>query len=265
MSETPFQLPFDPMRAVEIARTAGREAELMRGRVPVEVKPDDTLVTEADRLTEAFLRQELGKIAPTWSFLGEEGGLVGDVDAPCWVIDPIDGTTNYVRGIPFWCVSVGAVYRGECVFGAIASPPLNEISWAWQNGGAWLQRGEAEPRRLQVFDAPKLTQEDLIACNTTVDRVLNFSRMASRLRNFGSLAMHLAMLSRGGVAACVAHYHKLYDIAAGVCICQEAGAQARYIDGQEWRAEVSGPRETTPLVLAGPETMSVLLRELEMR
>jgi fructose-1,6-bisphosphatase/inositol monophosphatase family enzyme len=189
--------------------------------------------------------------------------LIGDPDAPCWVIDPIDGTTNFVRDIPFWCVSVGAVHQGRPVLGAISVPPLGEMYWAQAGQGAWLQSGNREPRRLKMVDASEVQQEDLIACNTTVDRVLNFSRVPCRLRNFGSLACHLALLARGGLCANVAHFHNIYDIAAGVCLCLEAGAEARYIDGETWTAQIPSSKETTPLLLAAPGVMSVLLRDLE--
>lgn len=254
-------LSFDPADARQIAREASQLALRLRGQFTAELKPDNTLVTEADRQIEEFLREKLGQLAPGFAFLGEETGLTGDPDAPCWVIDPIDGTTNFVRGLPLWCVSIGAVHQGRPIFGAVAVPPQDELYWAATGHGAWCDKG-GQTVRLQALDSGELMQEDLIACNTTVDRVVDFNRVPCRLRNLGSLAYHLTALARGSLRASVAHWHKLYDIAGGMCLCEEAGYVARYLNGQEWLAEVNAPREVVPLVVASPQTMEILLEKL---
>ncbi len=254
-----------------------------RGKSSPDLKDDNTLVTEADRQVELFLRERLGKLAPDWSFLGEEGGLTlganagenGDANiganagasAPCWVIDPIDGTTNFVRGLPLWCVSVGAVFEGRAIFGCIAVPPLDEILWASAGTGAWLQRqsstGISPPLRLRVSDANALQQEDLIACNTTAEDAVNFAGVPCRARNFGALAYHLVALAEDALVASVARQHQIYDIAAGVCICEEAGCVALYLDGTEWKAEIKVERENRPLLVAPPQIMAQLLIGLQ--
>ena len=144
-------LPFEITAALGIAREAARLALELHGRAAVEVKADNTLVTEADRALEAMLHERLGELAPDWSFLGEETGLTGDKNAPCWVIDPIDGTTNFVRGLPLWCVSIGAVQNGKAIFGAIAVPPQGELYWAAQGQGAWREFG-GKITQLQATD-----------------------------------------------------------------------------------------------------------------
>jgi fructose-1,6-bisphosphatase/inositol monophosphatase family enzyme len=133
-----FSLPFDNTQAVQIIREASAMALSMRSSAVAVIKPDQTLVTQADKQLEEFLRQRLGALAPSFSFLGEEGGLTGDPSAPCWIIDPIDGTTNFVRGVPLWCISVGVVWQGRAVWGCIAVPPQDEILWGAPGQGAWL-------------------------------------------------------------------------------------------------------------------------------
>lgn len=259
-----FELPFALNDALGALREASDLALALRPTIRVEVKADDTLVTNADRQVEALLRTRLQQLAPAWSFLGEEGGLrdASTVDeAPCWAIDPIDGTTNYARDLPLWCVSVGAVWRGEAVLGLLAVPSLGQTLWAVQGNGAWLQE-QSETRKLSVPDITPLHQEDLLAVNTTVERVLDFSDVPCRLRNFGALAYHLAALGRGSVAGAIAHYHKLYDVAAGLAICSEAGCVARYLDGTQWRAVVSSQSDTQPLFCAPPRVMDELLGKL---
>ena len=256
---------------------AVQEASLLalqlRGHVTPDVKADNTLVTEADRQVENFLRERLQTVAPHFSFLGEEGGLTGDADAPCWVIDPIDGTTNFVRGLPLWCISVGAIHNGKCIFGCIAVPPQGEILWAATGAGAWLQlessvqesstRTPPPPIQLRVFEGEKLMQEDLIACNTTVESSVNFAGVPCRLRNFGSLAYHLVALSRGSLCAAISRQHQIYDIAGGVCICEEAGCVVRYATGEEWTAEIKAQRDPRPLIVAPPFIMTQLLAGLQ--
>ena len=258
-----FPLPFSPDDALAIAREANALALSMKGARP-ELKGDDTLVTEADRAVERLLHARLGDLAPGWSFLGEETGLSGDPNAPTWVIDPIDGTTNFARGIPLWCVSIGAVAGGEPVFGALAVPELGELYWAAKGQGAWKIK-DGHTRRLRVHDQLPLAQEDPIAGNTTVDRIINFVDVPNRLRNFGSLAYHLVLLAQGGIVANVAHYHKLYDVAAGLCLCFEAGCEARYLDGRQWHAVVSTKSETTPMICAAPQTLDYLLQNLKLK
>ncbi|HEX8552391.1 MAG TPA: inositol monophosphatase family protein [Abditibacteriaceae bacterium] len=259
------QLPFQSEDAVAVVRDAAQLALEMRGRYAPDLKADNTLVTQADREIEEFLRGRLATLAPDWAFLGEETGLEGDPEAPCWVIDPIDGTTNFVRGLPLWCVSVGAVHRGHAIWGSVAVPMQNEIFWAAEGEGAWhgaLSGGEWT--RLQVVDAPELMQEDLIGGNTTAERGVDFRGIPCRLRNLGSIAYHLTAVARGALLAGLMRQHKLYDIAAGMCLCHEAGCVARYLDGREWDAQVVAPKEPQPLIVAPPQAMEILLNKLTL-
>ncbi|MDF2441621.1 MAG: Inositol monophosphatase family, partial [Abditibacteriota bacterium] len=84
-------------------------------------------------------------------------------------------------------------------------------------------------------------------------------------RNLGSLAYHLTALGRNALCASLAHYHKIYDVAAGVCLCIEAGCEARYLDGEPWTADVSAGKAPQPLMVAPPQVMKVLLEHLSMR
>lgn len=259
-----YTLPFEAAPVVEIVREAARLAMEWRGRFVAEFKGDNTLVTEADRQIEAFLHEQLQALAPQFAFLGEETGLTGDPDAPCWVIDPIDGTTNFVRDLPLWCISVGLVYRRRVIFGVIAVPPQQEIYWAMAGQSAYLERG-GEVFELHVPDRDVLIQEELIGCNTSVEEAVDFRGVPCRARNLGSLAYHLAALSRNTLCASMALYHKIYDVAAGVCICEAAGCVVRYLDGREWSADVVGGKALTPMIVAPPGAMRILLERVAIR
>lgn len=266
MLSSPVALPFDVAQVVAIAREASVLALELAGRCAAEIKPDNTLVTQADRTLEALLQQKLAALAPGYSFLGEETGLSGDADAPCWIIDPIDGTTNFVRGLPIWCISIGLVHRGRAVLGVLAVPPQNELMWGVAGQGAfWSRLDIASPAQpLRARDPQTLIQEDLIACNTSVEEAVDFSDVPCRLRNMGSLAYHLTLLARGTVCASLAHYHKLYDVAGGICLCEEAGCVVRNLDGSEWTATL-GTQKLVPLLVAPPQAMQVLLDRLTFR
>jgi len=257
-------LPFDPKAAIEIVREAAQMALDLQGRVRVDIKPDNTFVTEADRQLEAFLREKLGALAPEYSFLGEEMGLTGDPNAPAWVIDPIDGTNNFVRNVPLWCVSVGLIIDGRSVFGIVAVPPQNELYWALDGEGAWLE-SDGQSTRLQVEDRTSFMHEDLIAFNTEVERVVDFAGVGGSQRNFGTVAYHMVSLARGSMVAALACKHQLYDVAGGMCICVEAGCTARYLDGREWVADLTEGKALVPLLIAPPQTGQRLGKTLVVR
>ena len=257
-------LSFDVSQILPIIREAAELGRSLQGRVRVEIKPDNTFVTEADRAIETFLRDKLSTLTPDWSFLGEEQGLTGDPNAPAWVIDPIDGTNNFVRDLPLWTISLGAVHEGKPIFGIVAVPLLNEIYYASTGSGAWCERNGVLSQ-LHVEDRDTLISEDLIACNTEAERAVDFAEVSTGMRNFGSVAYHLVLLARGSMCATIARWHKLYDVAGGMMICFEAGCEAIYLDGREWVADVSSPRESTPLLIAPPQTLKLLKANLRER
>src|ERR1043166_1663338 len=109
----------DIERVKQTVVEAGKQALARCGAVACERKADESLVTEVDRETERFIAAELAHDYPEFGFLGEEFGRRGAADAPLWACDPIDGTTNFVFGLPHWCVSVGLVHEGVPLLGAL--------------------------------------------------------------------------------------------------------------------------------------------------
>jgi myo-inositol-1(or 4)-monophosphatase len=257
-------LPFEVSQVLPIIREAADLGRDLQGRCRVEIKPDNTFVTEADQRIETLLREKLSTLTPGWSFLGEEQGLTGDPNAPAWAIDPIDGTNNFVRDLPLWTISLGAVHNGRPIFGIVAVPLLNEIYWATPGQGAWCERNGAVTQ-IRARDRAALISEDLIACNTEAERATDFGQVSTGMRNFGSVAYHLVLVARGSLCATIARWHKLYDVAGGMMLCFEAGCEAIHIDGREWIADVSSPREATPLLVAPPDTLEYLRQNLRER
>jgi fructose-1,6-bisphosphatase/inositol monophosphatase family enzyme len=257
MNSEQTSLPFDISKVLLAVEEASQLALELQGHCRVEVKPDATFVTEADKKVELLLRDRLGKLAPDWSFLGEEGGFTGDPNAACWVLDPIDGTNNFVKNLPVWCVSVGAVQDGEPLLGVVAVPPLNEIYWAVPGQGAWRKNAEGTTQ-LHATGTTELMHEDVVMCNTEADQPMNWSNVTASMRNFGTVAYHLVMAAGGSACAALARCHKLYDVAGGMAICREAGCAEKLLDGRQWKAEPHSGTEYTPLLVAPPNTLKLL-------
>src|SRR5512137_2639053 len=135
-------------RAVEAASAASLAH--FRTGVRVEVKPDRTPVTAADRDAEAAVLATVRAAFPSHAILGEESGAHAGDAATRWVVDPIDGTRGFTRGGSFWGALVALEHEGRVVAGAMAMPALGEVYWAARGRGAWLRRGSGEPQRLQV-------------------------------------------------------------------------------------------------------------------
>jgi len=205
---------------------AGRRALARCGTVTREHKADESLVTAVDRETEQFLHAELSALAPDYAFLGEEYGFQGPADAPFWACDPIDGTTNYVFGIPFWCVSVGLLADGVPEMGAIYLPRLDELFWAVRGRGAYC--GGV---RLQRRDQDSLHVEDTVCMTSNAAKSLGIEALPSRIRAFGSIAAELAYTARGNLCATIGLREGIVDIAAALCICTEAGCVFRCLSG----------------------------------
>jgi myo-inositol-1(or 4)-monophosphatase len=149
----------------------------------IEFKQEKDLVTRADRNVEAFLVQELNRAYPDHDVFGEESGRTLRGSPYCWVIDPIDGTTSFVHGQPFYSVSVALQYRGRTVVGAVYAPRLGELFWAVTGRGAFLNE-----RRLHVSSRDRLVESVVatgFAClraDLETNNLPFFNRIAPRVR-----------------------------------------------------------------------------------
>ena len=140
--------------AVGLVREVGQEAARQyrqRDKLNVEAKGLQDLVSEADRACEDEIVSTLNRMFPGDAFLGEERGLQNTGGDAVWIIDPIDGTANFLRGIPLWCVSLGLVFRNSPVIGIIYNPVTDELYAARHGSGATLNRA-----RIRVSAVTKL-------------------------------------------------------------------------------------------------------------
>ncbi len=239
-----------------LCREAGARARQMQSAIPIEVKGDLTLVTEADRSIERFLREALAEIDPNAGFIGEEQGACGSRQR-VWVIDPIDGTSNYAYGLPIWGVTVARMVDGRVTEGVIEMPAVGETYAAQDGAGATLNGLPIHAR-----DGDSFSREEPICLAgdcTTGDMI---DRSPSKVRVVGSAVAKLAWTAAGRFRGAVV-IGKLWDLAAGWLICKEAGAETRDLHGRLWTPSVlmDGSRVTpaAPLLTAAPRTMRSLL------
>jgi histidinol-phosphatase len=213
--------------ALELADAAD-EITLGRFRavdLVVETKPDRTPVTEADRAVEDELRRLLAARRPGHRVVGEERGDSGAGAGPRWIIDPIDATKNYLRGIPVFATLIAL--EGEVA--VVSAPALGRRWWAARDAGAFT--GE---RRLQVSRVERV--EDAVLTYTSLDGFDDrFFRLAGRswaARGFGDFWQYM-LLAEGAVDACVETAANLWDLAAPKLIVEEAGGRLTDLGGAD--------------------------------
>jgi len=179
----------------------------------VSKKGPKDFVTNSDKNTEKVLINELTKNKKKYSILSEEIGFIKNDDNDyIWVIDPIDGTTNFLHGIPHFCISIGLKFKDEIISGIIFDPIKNEIFYAEKNQGAFFNN-----HRIRVSKRKNL-DECLFATNKNG---LSSTDLNSRI--FGSAALDLAYVASGRIDGYFQNGLNLWDIAAGTLIVKEAG------------------------------------------
>ncbi len=179
----------------------------------VSKKGPKDFVTNSDKKTEKVLINELTKNKKKYSILSEEIGFIkNDDNNYIWVIDPIDGTTNFLHGIPHFCISIGLKFKDEIISGIIFDPIKNEIFYAEKNQGAFFNN-----HRIRVSKRKNL-DECLFATNKN-----GLSSADLNARIFGSAALDLAYVASGRIDGYFQNGLNLWDIAAGTLIVKEAG------------------------------------------
>jgi histidinol-phosphatase len=216
-------------RAVEAASAASL-AHFRRG-VAVELKPDRTPVTIADRESEAAIAKVVREAFPGHGILGEETGASGDSAESRWIVDPIDGTRGFTRGGSFWGPLVGLEHRGEIVAGAMALPALGETYWAARGLGAWLQRAREAPARLRVSGISAWEEATLqlgeprsLFAPDLAEKILRLSTTCAQARCYGDLA-GCAMVLTGRAEAWIEAGVQIWDLAPLQILVEEAGGR----------------------------------------
>ena len=214
-------------------------------QLQVSVKGPSDFVSQADLRSEATLREELGKARPGYAFLMEESGASGGENWTWrWVVDPLDGTTNFLHGIPQWAISVGLQHRlpdgtTEIAAGVVYNPATNEMFWAERGGGAYMnERRLRVAARREIKDAVFATGIPFAAIPPA--RRLAFARTLGALmpqvagiRRFGAAALDLCWVAAGRYDGYWELGLKAWDCAAGILVVREAGGYVTDADGAE--------------------------------
>ncbi len=207
----------------------------------VETKPDATPVTDADRSVEAALKEVLKAERPEDSLIGEEYGSTGDnlhgKGSRTWIIDPIDGTANFMRGVPVWATLIALAVDGKPVVGVVSAPAMGRRWWAAPSAGAHTRHIDGRTSELQVSKISELEHASLSYNslklwdeNGLLEPLMQLTRKVWRTRAYGDFWAYM-LLAEGALEITSEHNLAIYDIAALVPIVEQAGGRITDLHG----------------------------------
>ena len=240
LAETGFGA--DLTLALELADTADA---ISMGRfratdLVVDTKPDLTPVTEADHAVEQAIRRRLGVARPGQAILGEEGGeeACSSAAAQRWIIDPIDGTKNYVRGVPVWATLIALQRDGRMVVGVVSAPALGRRWWAARGEGAWADGHPIRVSKVAAvgdafisYDGLERFDEAAAEGRPAGGRLLALAQRCWRSRGLGDFWSHV-LVAEGAVDIAAEPEVSLWDVAPIQVIVEEAGGRFTNIEGE---------------------------------
>jgi len=217
-------------------------------QLQVSEKGPGDFVSHADIKAERTLRAELARTRPEYGFLGEEGGETKGDGRNRWIVDPLDGTTNFLHGVPHFAISIGLEREGEIIAGVIYQPISDELFWAEKGNGAFIDTPNARSRRLRVSGRkeparalvgtgiPHLGKGDHAAYLAKLGVVM---AKTAGVRRWGAAALDLAFVAAGRFDAYFEYGLQPWDVAAGMLLVREAGGMISDANGQPY--ELGGP------------------------
>jgi myo-inositol-1(or 4)-monophosphatase len=239
---------------IKAARKASGKLKRDYGEIEqlqVSKKGQADFVTVADIRTEEILHDTLSHARPEYGFLMEESGtIVGDDPNRRWIIDPIDGTTNFIHGIPHFAISIALEEKGKITAGVIYEPIHDQMFWAEKGNGAWLN-----DRRMRVSGRTQMEQSIFATGIPFIGRgdhkqflqqIESVMAASAGIRRFGSAALDLAYVAAGRFDGFWETNLQPWDIAAGIIIVREAGGMISEIDGRD------GMLKTGSILAANP-------------
>lgn len=227
-----MELPSLTKKVILLTKEVGefiRGESLTFDREHIEYKGLHDMVSYVDKTAERELVKGLSQILPAAGFITEEQTKVELSDEYNWIVDPLDGTTNFIHGVPAFSISIALQYKNELVLGVVYEINRNECFSAWKNGGAYLNG-----KRISVSSAPKV-ENTLLATGfpyyefSKMEKYINVLRILMQkchgLRRIGSAAVDLAYVACGRFDGYFEYNLNSYDIAAGMILVTEAGGQ----------------------------------------
>jgi myo-inositol-1(or 4)-monophosphatase len=228
---------------IKAARRAARS--LLRDfqeveNLQVSTKGPGDFVTRADRAAEQIIREDLMQARPNYGFLGEEGDeIIGKDPTRRWIVDPLDGTTNFLHAIPHWAISIALEHKGEIVAGVIYDPTKNEMFFAEKGEGAWLNnehrlRVSARHAMIESVFATGLPFGGGAYLPAVLKDMARILPQSAGVRRWGAASLDLAYVAAGRYDGYWEYGLNPWDLAAGILIAREAGAMVQPIrDGQD--------------------------------
>lgn len=233
--------------AKSIARSVGKKLLENFGKTPPLTRGSPKEVKSFfDTLADTMIKEGLEREYPDHSYLTEESGMRDKHSDYLWIIDPLDGTSNFVNGNPFFAISIALFHRGEPVMGLIEAPMLGETYSAEFEKGASVEpnrqgQPNAQPFRAEVSSTSDLSKAYLVFCEGGVGNKKRVLETIDRwytnvkdMRKLGSAALELAWVGVGRADAYVTHAISLWDIAAGAIFVKEAGGKLLNFEGKEY-------------------------------
>jgi myo-inositol-1(or 4)-monophosphatase len=223
---------------MKTARKAGRA--LLKDFTEVEnlqvsTKGPGDFVSRADKQAEATIREELLHARPSYGFLGEESKEIhGEDPTRRWIVDPLDGTTNFLHALPHWAVSIALEHKGQIVAGVVYDPVKDEMFWAEKGGGAWLNesriRSSARHRLIESIFATGLPFAGRADLPDTLQDLARLLPACAGVRRFGAASLDLAYVAAGRYEGFWERKLHIWDMAAGLIIAREAGCIVEPLD-----------------------------------
>lgn len=225
--------------AVTAARIAGNyQKSRFTSSLDIEMKGDKDLVTEVDKESERLIVEHLLSRFPDHDIVAEEGSYPQKGSAFRWVIDPVDGTTNYAHGYPWFCSSIGLEQDGELIAGVIYNPVYDELFTATKGGGASLNGSRLSVSARSPLKNSLLGTGFPYDCASdpvnNFDNLIAFQKNARGIRRAGAAALDLAYVAAGRLDGFWELKLKPWDVAAGVLIIREAGGVVTTFDGSSY-------------------------------
>ncbi|MFK7876197.1 MAG: inositol monophosphatase [Paracoccaceae bacterium] len=223
---------------MKAARKAGRSlAKDFREveNLQASMKGAGDFVSKADIEAERLIKEELMEARPTYGWLGEEGGeQPGKDPTRRWIVDPLDGTTNFLHGLPHWAVSIALEHKGKIVSAVVYDPSKDEMFFAEKGGGAWLNesrlRVSSRNRMIECVFATGLPFAGRADLPQTLQDLARLLPSCAGVRRFGAAALDLTYVAAGRYDGFWERRLNIWDIAAGLLIAQEAGALIEAIE-----------------------------------
>jgi myo-inositol-1(or 4)-monophosphatase len=244
------------------ARQAGQIALRYFKNIEPQRKPDQSFLTQADLEIERFLAERFQTVFPDHDLIGEEKLRVenSQLSPNLWAIDPLDGTTAFVQGLPGWGISIGLLRRGQPNFGLFYMPLLDDITYTVGPNGVY--RNE---RDLRKAVRPDWGSKGFLAVSASAHR--DFQLNVHRIQTMGSVGANLVYTARGAAAGAFIPKARLWDMVAGAAILARAGGELRYLSGKsiDYLQLLDGRLAPEPVIAGSPRILAELQRAIRPR